>query len=602
MSVISSIEYLNRIFKILIVFFLLVIPSKLTTASELDSLRSLLQKSALNINQEIEIKYQLSIYYLDRDLDSSLFYTNEVKEIAKQINDDKYLAKAYHLLGDIELYKSNFDSAQVYFVKCLEIFHGKDFEIEFSNTMVRLGSIAFSKGNYIDALKYSQQGLKVVEDAGDKVKAAVFYSNLGAIHSSLNNDKKALDYIFKAVEIHKESSNFCAEIMALSTIGLIYSDKGDFESAQRYLQKGLESIKKCTRISIKIQFYVDLGRFDLKINNYNDAIIHLQQALGFANSMPKSEIVPESVYLAYIFEELGNAHYLLANYQDAIDYYYQGLKYANNKMNSEAYSNISKGLAKVYEAYNQSDSALYYYKIFKESSDILLNEENVRETTQIELKFEYEKELEKQQFEFVLEEEIQKKKSYIRILASTGVSVIIILILLILFLSHRNRLKKSILKRKQAEEVQKNLEKDLEFKDKELLTNAMYLLRKSEFMQSIASNLKDELKKFSQRNQKYVDDIITEIYHNTSKNDWKEFETRFQLVHTEFYENLLNKVPNLSPNELKLCSFLKLNMSTKDIAALTYQSINSIEVARYRLRKKIGLASYVNIVEFLNKI
>jgi DNA-binding CsgD family transcriptional regulator len=74
-------------------------------------------------------------------------------------------------------------------------------------------------------------------------------------------------------------------------------------------------------------------------------------------------------------------------------------------------------------------------------------------------------------------------------------------------------------------------------------------------------------------------------------------------VHAGFYEKLLKAYPDLSQNELKLCAFLRLNMSTKDIAELTGQQLPSIDKARYRLRKKLGLASSeTNLVTFLSQV
>ena len=81
---------------------------------------------------------------------------------------------------------------------------------------------------------------------------------------------------------------------------------------------------------------------------------------------------------------------------------------------------------------------------------------------------------------------------------------------------------------------------------------------------------------------------------------WEEFEYRFQNVHEEFYQNLKKKFPDLTPAEIKLAAFLRLNMNTKEIASITNQSVNSLETARYRLRKKLGITNQeVNLVNFL---
>jgi hypothetical protein len=81
---------------------------------------------------------------------------------------------------------------------------------------------------------------------------------------------------------------------------------------------------------------------------------------------------------------------------------------------------------------------------------------------------------------------------------------------------------------------------------------------------------------------------------------WKEFECRFQQVHEQFYKTLTERFPDLTPSERRLCAFLKLNMTTKEISAMTRQNAKSIDVARTRLRKKLNLTGTdQNLITFL---
>ena len=84
---------------------------------------------------------------------------------------------------------------------------------------------------------------------------------------------------------------------------------------------------------------------------------------------------------------------------------------------------------------------------------------------------------------------------------------------------------------------------------------------------------------------------------------WKDFEERFREVHKEFYNKVNIQFPNLTENEKKLCALLRLNMTTKEVATITHQNPNTIEVARTRLRKKLGLSNKdISLVSFLSNL
>ena len=85
----------------------------------------------------------------------------------------------------------------------------------------------------------------------------------------------------------------------------------------------------------------------------------------------------------------------------------------------------------------------------------------------------------------------------------------------------------------------------------------------------------------------------------SSEDDWKIFQANFDLIHESFFRNLRSQYPDLTPNDLKICSLLRLNLTTKDIANFLGISLRGVEIARYRLRKKLQLPTDKNLVDFL---
>lgn len=150
------------------------------------------------------------------------------------------------------------------------------------------------------------------------------------------------------------------------------------------------------------------------------------------------------------------------------------------------------------------------------------------------------------------------------------------------------------------------LEAELALKNQELTSSTMHLLAKNAFLQQ----LKDELDRFGIQlkggggnKQQALHRIIHKIDQNLNdEEEWERFSYHFAQVHGDFFEQLKTQYPELTPQELKLCAYLRLNMTTKELAQLLNISIRGVETSRYRLRKKLQLDSHVNLIEFMMKI
>ena len=100
-----------------------------------------------------------------------------------------------------------------------------------------------------------------------------------------------------------------------------------------------------------------------------------------------------------------------------------------------------------------------------------------------------------------------------------------------------------------------------------------------------------------------VKKVIKKIKINlVNKEDWLTFQLHFNNLHAQFFAKLRERHPDLSSNEIKLSAFLKLNLSSKEIAALMHVATTSVEQSRYRLRKKINLDKDVNLVHYIQDI
>jgi hypothetical protein len=145
------------------------------------------------------------------------------------------------------------------------------------------------------------------------------------------------------------------------------------------------------------------------------------------------------------------------------------------------------------------------------------------------------------------------------------------------------------------------LQADVISKSRELVGSTFNLIRKNEILLQI----KEELQKVksdlgAQIPGRYHNRLIRMIDdHLTSDHDWEVFETNFNQVHEEFFKKLKTEFPDLTPGDLQLAAYLKMNLSSKEVAPLLNISVRGVENKRYRLRKKMDLPPDINLTEFM---
>lgn len=146
-----------------------------------------------------------------------------------------------------------------------------------------------------------------------------------------------------------------------------------------------------------------------------------------------------------------------------------------------------------------------------------------------------------------------------------------------------------------------NLETEINHKNKELAAATMHLVQKGELMGKIREELLRLVKTIGNENSLQEFKRVIRMMTDDEKfdQDWEQFSFHFDRVHGDFLMNLKNRFPNLSPTELKLCAYLRMNLSTKEMAQLMNITVRGVEVSRYRLRKKLQIPTEINLYDFL---
>jgi len=196
----------------------------------------------------------------------------------------------------------------------------------------------------------------------------------------------------------------------------------------------------------------------------------------------------------------------------------------------------------------------------------------------------------------------------------TAIIVYVLLFLLLIFILHkiytgyyrkqrsrlleRNRKKLEIKQLEARQEIitlqNQKLESDMASKNRELAASTMNLIKKNEFLNELKKKLT------SAGSDDDIQKVISVINKNIAEKDnWKLFKEAFDNADKDFLQSVKEAHPKLTSNDLKLCAYLRLNLSSKEIAPLLNISVRSVEIKRYRLRKKIKLEHDQGLVEYI---
>ena len=176
---------------------------------------------------------------------------------------------------------------------------------------------------------------------------------------------------------------------------------------------------------------------------------------------------------------------------------------------------------------------------------------------------------------------------------------------------HRKKIKEEEKEKREQEKIRQEqkymqlknekLQNEISHKSIQLANYTMSIIRKNELLMNMKDEIIHQKQELGQRFPDYYYRKLLKMLDQeiSSEEDWKRFEFHFDQAHSNFFKRIKQQYPDLTQADLKLCAYLRLNLTSKEIAPLLNISIRSVEVRRYRLRKRLNLDREENLVEFL---
>ncbi len=565
-----------------------------------DSIQNLLSTTK-DQKKEALLYTQLAKLYEQSKSDTAVYYAKKGYELSKQIDYNLGIAENKATLGDIFVIKNQLDKAKENYVIAADLFLNEEKLFDYTQISMIIGNINLAQNNYVEALILYQECLDTSKENEFSVLTPHLYNNLGELYLEIEDYDDAKKYFDIAFDLFKDHDDEYNAAHSLSNICKIQNKFGDDNKAiTGYLEciKGFSIHENWEDIAYT---YNSIAEIYLKKQDYKKAEEYIQMALNTIENNSGKYSGPLSFYKTRIYTTAAEILYKTNHLEKSLNYAYKSLNLSySNSYKKNIYEN-AKILSKIYDKKNNIDSALAYNKIYINYHEDYQQEYDVKHITQLKMQYTFDEILRKKELDDIQKEEAHKRKELLYI----GISIftfLAVIILVLLNINQKSKTAKISLKKENLELEKSKLNQDIEYKNKELASNMMYLVEKNEFITSIAKKLVEFKPTTKKDNRDIIQQLINELKQNSSAKIWDEFELRFKEVHSEFYNKLHEKFPDLSPNEIKICAFLRLNMSTKEISSITYQSVKSINMARFRLRKKMDIDREENLITLITQL
>lgn len=475
--------------------------------------------------------------------DKAIFYLEEALNYEKKISQST-LFSLYQTAGVTYLKKQSYHLALDYFYKSLEIQNNID---KSKNHYIynNIGGAYLALGDTVKANEFwllSMNGLKQAIKQGNldekHFESYMVYNNLAILERQKGN-------YFKALEMFNEYKDFCIKIKdtfgivrAYQNLSNVYFQLNEHDSAKIFFRKGCQLAEVINSNSDLASFYYNMGHQFIELNR------------------------DSSLY------------YFLKSYKISCEYKLSQVKLVS-----------AEALSDLYEMNHEYQKAYEYLFIAKKLSEENISIESKKKINLME--FEHEQKMKQQ--ELLLHTQWRENIFVISI-------IFFILASILAFLLYQ--LQKNITKRRKLEN--ELLIQRLEEKNKVITTNTIQYIQTSEILESTHKGLQKLRENTEGATNKNLAQIITNLKKGNHSFNMQEFEKLFIEIDKEFYKKLLSDYPTLTNNEIRHCVFAKMNLSSKEISAITQQSQNSILVARSRLRKKLGLEEDQSLTSFFN--
>ncbi len=548
-----------------------------------------------------------------RNADSALKSLRSAQDLSLKCNYDEGLVQAYFLEGNILYQRNNYEDALESYSKAKTLAEKNDYLLLKAQCLERMASVHLATDDPNLSLMLYYEALPLFEKSKYKPGIAKVYNIIGIYKTDKNQFDTAEIYFRKAMRINEETGDHYNLIENKGNLGYLYERSGETGKAVKiYLELVAELAKMEDSLSLPM-IYFDLSSIQQKKNDLDSATYFLRKALAISEPFGDTSLL-STLYLAtgHIFMQKGkfdSAHVFLLKSISCTE--------AIGATNTEI--DALKLLSELDSLQGDYKSALEKSRQIAVLKDTLY-QRKIRHNLKVsELQYENEKKKNLIKVQHTHLQASEKERLFYIILFI--ISLIAILFIGIAWiLQKRTHVKNKELYEKQLqvnnlelERVQKEeeinrlqldrIEENLKVKERELVSTVIGIEQRNELLDRIIKKIEESIRNETKSiSIAELNEIISSIKLQLNKQKGDDpFNQQFAQVHPDFFMQLKETHPHLTKSDLKFCAYLRIHLSSSQIATILNVTPEAIRKTRYRVRKKIQLLPNDSLEDYVAK-
>jgi tetratricopeptide (TPR) repeat protein/DNA-binding CsgD family transcriptional regulator len=539
--------------------------------------------------------------YLHIDYTKAYQYSYEALGLAEKLHISQQIQLAKLQVGEALAFSGRNIEALAYFEQVLQTTYAQKDDPIVIKALAGLARANMMLNFDDKALQYYMEILAHVSQDKDRVSIGV-HQWLAHVYKKQKNYEQALSYLKKDLSYDENKNN----PSLLSEIGNLYYIQKQYAEAMPYYQDAYEAAKQQQNIQACGFSTNNIGLVYMKQKEYQKAIAYYQLSLNFSR-----EVGNKRDY-ANTLSNLAQLHTLTQEYNIALNYAQQGFEEVAQLKDYPLLLELANNQIKIYTALNNDKQVIAYQALVISYHDSL-NAQH-REQEMVAIKMQTKIAQDKQEIQNLITE-----NKMLRIYSYVGIFSFVLFGVISFLFYYNYRLRKKMLQEKEkglatlaakesAEAALKAIEEKLiqekiDQQNRVLVSQALLLTQKNEVLETAEQQIGSFVRTLSPLHQEKANILLKELRNNTSKEtDWHLYKKHFEEVHPFFFKTLQTLHPALTNNDLRICAYLKMQLTNKEIANVLGIGTDSLKVTLSRLKNKLEIGKETDLREYIENI